>query len=82
MRLLITAAAAAFALGLGASTQGTNEEAGAQADTAAEQAATGETELGQGPMEEAGEQADESKEGATGVGDTQQPATPPPATTP
>ena len=56
MRLLITAAAAAFALGLGACTQGTNEEAG--------------------------EQADESKEGATGVGDTQQPATPPPATTP
>jgi len=81
MRFLMTAAAAAFALGLAACTQGTNEEAGEAADTAAEQAATGETNLGQGPMEEAGEQADETKEGATGLGDTQQPATPP-ATTP
>jgi hypothetical protein len=77
MRLLITAAAAAFALGLGACTQGTNEEAGEAADTAAEQAATGETNMGQGPAEEAGEQADEANEGATGAGDT---TTPPPTT--
>jgi hypothetical protein len=80
MRLLITAAAAALALGLGACTQGTNEESGEAADTAAEQATTGETNMGQGPMEEAGEQVDETKEGATGVGDTQDPAAPPPTT--
>ena len=77
MRLLITAAAAAFALGLGACTQGNQEEAGEQADTAAEQATTGETNLGQGPMEEAGEQADEAD--GTATTDT---TTPPPATTP
>jgi hypothetical protein len=77
--LMTTAAAAAFALALGACTQGTNEEAGEAADTAAEQATTGETDLSQGPAEEAGEQADETKEGATGMGDT---TTPPPATTP
>ena len=34
MRLLITAAAAAFALSLGACTQGNQEEAGEQADEA------------------------------------------------
>ena len=80
MRLLITAAAAAFALGLGACTQGTNEEAGEQADTAIEQSTTGETNMGQGPMEEAGEQVDEATDGAT----TTPPAdsTTPPATTP
>ncbi len=77
MRVLITAAAAALALALGACTQGVNEEAGEAADTAAEQAATGETDMGQGPMEEAGEQADEANEGATGLGDT---TTPPPTT--
>lgn len=79
MRTLITAAAAAFALALGACTQGTNEESGEAADTAAEQAASGQTDMAQGPAEEAGEQADEANEGATGVGDT---TTPPPATTP
>lgn len=73
MRLPITAAAAAFALGLGACSQGPNEEAGEQADTAIEQSTTGETNLGQGPMEEAGEQVDEATDGA---------ATTPPATTP
>lgn len=77
MRLLITAAATVFALGLGACTQGNQEEAGEQADTAAEQATTGETNLGQGPMEEAGEQADEADGTATTDG-----TTPPPATTP
>jgi hypothetical protein len=82
MRTLITtAAAAAFALALGACTQGTNEEAGESADTAAEQATTGETNMGQGPAEEAGEQADEASEGATGMGDTTT-TNPPPATTP
>jgi hypothetical protein len=80
MRLLITAAATAFALGLGACTQGTNEEAGEAADTAAEQSTTGETNMGQGPMEEAGEQTDETTEGSTGVGDTT--TTTPPPTTP
>ena len=79
MRLLITAAATAFALGLGACSQGTQEESGEAADTAAEQATTGETDLGQGPMEEAGEAADEAKDGADPVpGD----GTAPPATTP
>lgn len=73
MRVLITAAAAACALALGACTQGTNEEAGEQADTAIEQSTTGETDLGQGPMEEAGEQLDEATDGAT---------TTPPATNP
>ncbi len=65
MRILITAAAAACALALGACTQGTNEEAGEQADTAIEQSTTGDTNLGQGPMEEAGEQLDEATDGAT-----------------
>jgi hypothetical protein len=79
MRLLITAAAAAFALGLGACSQGTQEESGEAADTAAEQATTGETDMGQGPMEEAGEAADEAKDGADPVpGDS----TAPPPTTP
>lgn len=82
MRFLITAATAALALGLAACSQGTNEEAGEQADTAMEQSTTGETNLGQGPMEEAGEQADEAQgeatEGTTPPADT----TTPPATTP
>lgn len=78
MRLLITAAAAAFALGLAACSQGTQEEAGEQADTAAEQATTGETDLGQGPMEEAGEAADEAADGADPApGDSTAPATTP-----
>jgi hypothetical protein len=67
MRFLMTAAAAAFALGLAACSQGTNEEAGEAADTAAEQATTGETDLGQGPAEEAGEAADEAADGADPV---------------
>ena len=81
MRYLITAAAAALALGLAACGQGVQEEAGEQADTAAEQAATGETNLGQGPMEEAGEQADE----AAGEAKENMPpadSTAPPPTTP
>ncbi len=78
MRILITAASAALALGMAACTQGANEEAGEQADTAYEQSTTGETNLGQGPMEEAGEQADE----ADGTATTDTPTTPPPATTP
>jgi hypothetical protein len=78
MRLLITAAATAFALGLGACSQGTQEEAGEAADTAAEQATTGETDLGQGPAEEAGEAADEAADGADPVpGDTTAPPTTP-----
>lgn len=83
MRYLITAAAAAFALGLGACSQGVNEEAGEQADTAYEQSTTGDTNLGQGPMEEAGEQADEAQQNtgaAPAPGDTT--TTPAPTTTP
>ncbi len=79
MRYLLTAAAAAFALGAAACSQGPNEEAGEQADTATEQATTGQTDLGQGPSEEAGEAADEAADGHDAVpGDT----TAPPATTP
>lgn len=73
MRALITIAAATFALGAAACSQGPNEEAGERADTAREQATTGQTDYGQGPMEEAGEHADEATNGAT---------TTPPATTP
>jgi hypothetical protein len=80
MRLLITAAAAAFALGLGACTQGPNEEAGEQADTATEQATTGDTNLGQGPMEEAGEHADQAQ--GQGAAPADGSTTTPPATTP
>lgn len=80
MRLLITAAAAAFALGAAACSQGPNEEAGEQADTAREQATTGQTEYGQGPMEEAGEHADEAQ-GEAAEGNTST-TTAPPATTP
>jgi hypothetical protein len=80
MRILILTAAIAA---LAACSQGPNEEAGEAADTAAEQATTGDTNLGQGPMEEAGEQLDQSTQGgatpATPPAET--PATPP-ATTP
>lgn len=77
MRLLITAAATAIALGLGACSQGTNEEAGEAADTAIEQSTTGQTDLGQGPMEEAGEAADEAADGADAVPGDSTPTTTP-----
>lgn len=77
MRFLMTAAAAAFALGLAACSQGTNEEAGEAADTAAEQATTGQTDLGQGPAEEAGEAADEAADGADPVPGDSTPTTTP-----
>jgi hypothetical protein len=79
MRLLITAATAALALGLAACSQGANEEAGEAADTGYEQSTTGETNVGQGPAEEAGEQLDEAQGEAAETGTP--PATPP-ATTP
>ncbi len=70
-KILMTAAASAFALSLAACGQGPNEEAGEAADTAYEQSTTGTTDLGQGPMEEAGEAADEAADGADPVpGDT------------
>lgn len=79
LKTLLGAAAAAALLGVGACTQGENEEAGEAADTAYEQSTTGSTDLGQGPMEEAGEQADEATDGQPAG--TTTPAEPP-ATTP
>lgn len=76
LKSFLIAAAAASVLGLGACSQGPNEEAGEAADTAAEQATTGTTDMGQGPAEEAGEQLDEQTNG-TPAGET---TTPPPAT--
>ena len=77
-KILMTAAASAFALGMAACSQGPNEEAGEAADTAYEESTTGETNVGQGPMEEAGEAADEAQGEATEGA----PATPPATTTP
>jgi hypothetical protein len=76
LKSLLGAAAAVSLLGVVACTQGNQEEAGEQADTAYEQSTTGTTDMGQGPQEEAGEAADA---GAT----TTPPAdtTTPPATT-
>lgn len=79
-KILLTAAASAFALGMAACSQGPNEEAGEQADTAYEQSTTGETNMGQGPMEEAGEQADAASDGTTTA--PTDPAAPPATTTP
>jgi hypothetical protein len=79
LKTLLGAAAAAALLGVGACTQGENEEAGEAADTAYEQSTTGSTDLSQGPMEEAGEQADEATDGQPAG--TTTPAEPP-ATTP
>lgn len=64
LKTMLTAAAAISLIGLGACTQGPNEEAGEAADTAYEQSTTGATDLGQGPMEEAGEQMDEAADEA------------------
>lgn len=77
-KILMTAAASAFALGMAACSQGPNEEAGEAADAAYEESTTGETNVGQGPMEEAGEAADEAQGEATEGA----PATPPATTTP
>lgn len=64
MKYAITAAIAALALAACGPQNTTNEEMGEAADTAAEQAATGQTNLGDGPMEQAGEAADEASENA------------------
>lgn len=58
LKSLLGAAAALSLLGVVACSQGPNEEAGEQADTAHEQATTGTTDMGQGPAEEAGEAMD------------------------
>jgi len=58
----LLAAAAAVSL-VAACTQGPNEEAGEDADTAYETSTTGTTDMGQGPLEEQGEQVDEATEG-------------------
>lgn len=79
MKSILAAGAALSLIAVAACSQGPNEEAGEAADTAAEQAATGTTDLGQGPQEEAGEQLDATTEGVP-AGDPA-PATPP-ATTP
>lgn len=79
LKTLMAAAAAAALMGVGACTQGENEEAGEAADTAYEQSTTGTTDMGQGPMEEAGEQADEATDAQAPADGT---TTPPPATTP
>jgi hypothetical protein len=73
MKALAMGVASLGALAFAACTQGEMEEAGEEADTATEQATTGETNLGQGPMEEAGERADEAageaNEGLNQAGD-------------
>ncbi len=62
MKYAITAAIAALALAACGPQQNTAEEQGEALDTAAEQAATGTTNLGDGPMEQAGEAADAAAE--------------------
>lgn len=79
LKSLLGAAAALGMLGVVACSQGPNEEAGEAADTAAEQAATGTTDMGQGTAEEAGEALDAQTNGAP-AGDTT--ITPPATTTP
>jgi hypothetical protein len=72
-KILLTVAASAFAFGLAACSQGSNEEAGEAADSAYEQSTTGTTDLGQGPQEEAGEALDEAQ-GEAAEGNTTPPA--------
>lgn len=76
MKYAITAAIAALALAACGPQNTTNEEVGEAADTAAEQAATGQTNMGDGPMEQAGEAMDEASENAAEAA----PATPAPVT--
>lgn len=78
LKSVIAAVAAASLFGIAACSQGPNEEAGEAADNAYEQSTTGTTNPGQGPLEEAGEQIDQATEGQP----AENPATPPPATTP
>lgn len=78
LKSLLGAAAALSMLGVVACSQGPNEEAGENADTAHEQATTGTTDLGQGPAEEAGEALD-AQTGGVPAGET---TTPPATTTP
>ncbi|MCX7359206.1 MAG: hypothetical protein NT015_13820 [Alphaproteobacteria bacterium] len=77
LKSLLGAAAALSMLGVVACSQGPNEEAGENADTAREQSTTGTTDLGQGPSEEAGEALDAQTNGQP-AGQT---TTTPPATT-
>ncbi|MBI1188245.1 MAG: hypothetical protein GC206_13100 [Alphaproteobacteria bacterium] len=66
MKFVLAAAAALGFAGLAACSEqadspATNaEEIGERADTAMEEATTGETNMGDGPMEEAGEEIDEA----------------------
>jgi len=80
LKSVLMAAAAVALMGVGACSQGPNEESGEAADSAQEQATTGTTDMSQGPQEEAGEAADAATQGQP-AGDTTQPTTPP-ATTP
>jgi hypothetical protein len=77
LKSLLGAAAAVSLLGVVACSQGTQEEAGENADSAYEQSTTGTTDMGQGPQEEAGEAADATTT-TPPAGDT---TTTPPATT-
>jgi hypothetical protein len=70
LKSLLGAAAALSLLGAVACTQGPNEEKGEQADTAREQATTGETDLSQGPSEEAGEAVDAGQSSSTTPSDS------------
>lgn len=79
LKSLLGAAAAVSLLGVVACSQGPQEEAGENADTAYEQSTTGTTDMGQGPMEEAGEAADAGATTTTPGGET---TATPPTTTP
>lgn len=74
MHKFLAAGVAAFALALGAcsdgaTTQGSAEEAGERADTQFEQATQGSTDLSDGPLENAGEAIDEAREDAAKAAD-------------
>ncbi|MEJ0058783.1 MAG: hypothetical protein WDM79_03965 [Terricaulis sp.] len=83
MKSFLTAAAVAALMLVAACGPSTNsaEKAGEAADTAYEQATTGETDLGDGPAENAGEATDEAVENAAS-GEVAAPPASPPATTP
>jgi ABC-type phosphate/phosphonate transport system substrate-binding protein len=84
LKSFLTAAAIAALMSAAACGPSTDsaEKAGEAADTAYEQATTGETNLGDGPAENAGEAVDEATENATTDGAVEAPPASPPATTP
>jgi hypothetical protein len=85
LKSFLTAAAIAALMSAAACGPSTDsaEKAGEAADTAYEQATTGETSLSDGPAENAGEAVDEATENAaTTDGTIEAPPASPPATTP